>query len=193
MFEPLQALLNRGIRGSSDATQRCRALEGMSFRIEAEGIGLGLTLASVGDSVTILDQPEADARLSGTPGSLARLVATGDEELLRSRAVRINGDPIVARDFRELISIAAPDFEEELSRLVGDFAARQVGSFVRGFSAWGLDAADRLSRSVAEFLQEESRELPAGPEVEAFLDAVDELAGDAARLEARILRMERAS
>lgn len=193
MFEPLQALLNRGIRGSSDATQRCRALEGMSFRIEAEGFGLGLTLASVGDSVTILDQPEADARLSGTPGSLARLVATGDEELLRSRAVRINGDPIVARDFRELISIAAPDFEEELSRLVGDFAARQVGSFVRGFSAWGLDAADRLSRSVAEFLQEESRELPAGPEVEAFLDAVDELAGDAARLEARILRMERAS
>lgn len=193
MFEPLQALLNRGIRGSSDATQRCRALEGMSFRIEAEGIGLGLTLASVGDSVTILDQPEADARLSGTPGSLARLVATGDEELLRSRAVRINGDPIVARDFRELISIAAPDFEEELSRLVGDFAARQVGSFVRGFSAWGLDAADRLSRSVAEFLQEESRELPAGPEVEAFLDAVDELAGDAARLEARILGMERAT
>jgi ubiquinone biosynthesis accessory factor UbiJ len=192
MFEPLEALLNRGIRGSSDAMQRCRALEGLSFRIEVEGVGLGLTLASRGESVEIRDQAEADARLSGTPGALARLVATGDEELLRSRAVRINGDPIVARDFRELISVAAPDFEEELSRLVGDFAARQVGSALRGFSAWGLDAADRLSRSIAEYLQEESRDLPARPEVEAFLDAVDELAGDAARLEARLLRMERA-
>lgn len=192
MFQPLEALLNRGIHGSSDATLRCRALEGASFRIELDGLGLGLTFASVGDSVEMREQPVADATLSGTPGALARLAATGDEGLLRSRAVRISGDPLVARDFRDLISIAAPDFEEELARLVGDVAARQVGNFLRGLTGWGLDAADRLSRSFAEYLQEESRDLPPRPEVEAFLDDVDALAGDAARLEARIRRLEQA-
>ena len=192
MFQPLEALLNRGIRGSSDATERCGALEGSSFRIELEGLGLGLTLVSRGDHVALSEAAEADAKLSGTPGALARLAATGDEGLLRSRAVRISGDPLVARDFRDLISIAAPDFEEELARLVGDVAARQVGNFLRGFTGWGRDAADRLSRNFAEYLQEESRDLPPRPEIEAFLDAVDALASDAARLEARIRRLEQA-
>jgi ubiquinone biosynthesis accessory factor UbiJ len=192
MFAPLAALLNRGISASTDATTRCRALAGRSFRIELDGLGLGLTLVSRGDTVALSDAAEADARLSGTPGALARLAATGDEALLRSRAVRIGGDPLVARDFRDLIAIAAPDFEEELSRLVGDVAARQVGNFVRGVSGWGRDTADRLSRTVAEYLQEESRDLPARSEVEAFLDAVDETAAAVARAEARLRRLEQA-
>lgn len=192
MFEPAVALLNRGVRASSDATRRCRALKGSSFRIELEGLGLGLTLVSTGDCVALRDLPEADASLSGTPGALARLAATGDEGLLRARAVRISGDPLVARDFGDLIAIAAPDFEEELSRLVGDTAARQVGNFVRGLGGWGRDTADRLSRSLAEYLQEESRDLPARAEIEPFLDGVDELAADVARLEARIRRREQA-
>lgn len=192
MFESLAALLNRGIRASTDATQRCRALEGASFRIEAEGTGLGLTLVSTGDAVELRELPQADATLSGTPGALARLAATGDESLLRSRTLRISGDPLVASDFRDLIALAAPDFEEELSRHVGDLAARQVGNLLRGFRGWGLDAADRLSRSFAEYLQEESRDLPARAEIEAFLDGVDELAADVARLEAHIRRLEQA-
>ena len=190
MFQPLAALLNRGIRASSDAARRCRELEGRSFRIELEGLGLGMTLLSTGEGVTLSEQAPADACLSGTPGALARLAATGDESILRARAVRISGDPLVARDFRDLIAIAAPDFEEELARLVGDVAARQLGNLLRSFKGWGFDSADRLSRTVAEYLQEESRELPARPEVEAFLDEVDRLAGDLARLEARIRRLE---
>lgn len=192
MFEPLAALLNRGIVASTDATRRCRALQGRSFRIELDGLGLGLTLVSQGDAVALSDAAEADARLSGSPGALARLAATGDEALLRSRAVRIGGDPLVARDFRDLIAIAAPDFEEELAHRIGDVAARQVGNFVRGVSGWGRDAADRLSHTVAEYLQEESRDLPARAEVEAFLDGVDETAAAVARLEASLRRLERA-
>jgi ubiquinone biosynthesis accessory factor UbiJ len=190
MFQPLESLLNRGIRGSTDATRRCRALEGRSFRIELDGLGLGLTLESRGDTVALVDRAAADACLAGTPGALARLAATGDEAMLRARAARLSGDPIVARDFGELISLAAPDFEEELARLVGDLTARQAGNLFRGLRNWGLDAADRLSRTLAEYLQEESRDLPARTEVESFLDGVDELAGDVARLEARLRRLE---
>lgn len=190
MFGPLASLLNRGIRRSTDATRRCRELDGRSFRIELDGLNLGLTLLARGDQVELAEGVSPDASLAGSPGALARLGLSGDESLLRSRAVRISGDPLVARDFRDLIAIAAPDFEEELARVVGDVAARQVGNFVRGLGGWGLDAADRLSRTTAEYLQEESRDLPARAEVEAFLDAVDRLAEDTARLEARLQRLE---
>lgn len=193
VFQPLEALLNRGLRASTDASRRCRALQGSSFRIELDSLGLGFTLASLGETIELSQRLQADATLSGSPLALARLVATGDEGLLRSKAVRISGDPMVARDYRELIALAVPDFEEELARLVGDVAAVQIGKLVRGFTGWGLDAADRLSRSMAEYLQEESRELPSRAEVEAFLDAVDELAGAADRLEARLGRLERRS
>lgn len=191
VFQPLEALLNRGLRASTDASRRCRGLQDSSFRIELDGLGLGFTLVSLGDTIELSQRQQADAMLSGSPLSLARLLATGDEGLLRSKAVRISGDPMVARDYRELIALAVPDFEEELARLVGDVAAVQIGKLARGFTGWGLDAADRLSRSMAEYLQEESRELPSRAEVEAFLDGVDELAGAADRLEARLGQLER--
>jgi len=191
LFQPIERLLNRGIAASVDARKRCRGLEGRSFRMELEGLGVGFTLTSGGESVTLSAEPEADARLAGRPLSLARLAVTGDEELLRSKSVRITGDPIVARDFHELIRLAAPDFEEELSRLVGDVAARRLANLARGAAGWGVDAADRLSRDVAEYLQEESRDLPTRHEVEGFLDRVDGLAEAVDRLEARIGRIER--
>jgi ubiquinone biosynthesis protein UbiJ len=159
--------------------------------MELEGLGLGFTLTSGGESVTLSAETQADARLAGRPLSLARLAVTGDEELLRSKSVRITGDPIVARDFHELIRLAAPDFEEELSRLVGAVAARRLANLARGAAGWGVDAADRLSRDVAEYLQEESRDLPTRHEVEGFLDRVDGLAEAVDRLEARISRIER--
>lgn len=192
LFQPLERLLNRGIAASADARRRCAALEGASFRMELDGLGLGFTLRAAEAGISVSGAPEADARLSGRPLALARLAVTGDEELLRSKAVRIAGDPIVARDFHALIRVAAPDFEEELSRLVGDVAARQLANFARGAAGWGLDAADRLSRDVAEYLQEESRELPVRHEVEAFLDGVDTLSAAVDRAEARLNRLARA-
>ena len=189
LFLPIERLLNRGIDASVDARKRCQGLEGRSFRMELEGLGLGFTLRAAAGSVAVSGDAEADARLQGRPLALARLAVTGDEELLRSRSVRITGDPIIARDFHDLIRLAAPDFEEELARLVGDVAARRLANMARGAAGWSLDAADRLSRDLAEYLQEESRDVPSRHEIEGFLDRVDALSEAADRLEARIGRV----
>jgi ubiquinone biosynthesis protein UbiJ len=190
LFRPLELLLNEGIRASTDAAARCRALDGRSFRLQFDGLKLGVTFASRGDRLELGDAPEADATLSGPPLSLARLAATGDEDVLRSRVARITGDPLVAQDFRDLIRLATPDFEEALARVVGDLAARRVANLARGFAAWGLDSADRLSRDLADFLKEERRDLPARPEVEAWLDGVDAVSDAVSRAEARLARLE---
>ena len=80
--------------------------------------------------------------------------------------------------------------EEELARVLGDVAARQVANIARGFLDWGRKAASSLTTNVVEFLQEEGRDVPTRVEVEEFLEGVDHLRDDADRLEARLARLE---
>ena len=65
-----------------------------------------------------------------------------------------------------------------------------MANFARGLLDWGRKAADSLSMNVAEYLQEEGRDLPARVEVEEFLEAVDHLRESADRFEARLARLE---
>jgi ubiquinone biosynthesis accessory factor UbiJ len=74
--------------------------------------------------------------------------------------------------------------------VIGDVAARQVANFARGFLDWGRKAGGSLATNVAEYLQEEGRDLPTRTEAEEFLEGVDRLRDDAERLEARLARME---
>jgi ubiquinone biosynthesis protein UbiJ len=103
-------------------------------------------------------------------------------------SVRIEGDAEVAQKFRDLRS-RAPDIEEELSRLIGDVAAHQLRQ-ARGFLVWGRKATGAFANNVAEYLQEEGRDVPVRLEIEEFLESVDELRESADRLEARIARLE---
>ena len=112
------------------------------------------------------------------------------EDASARRGVRIAGDAEVAQRFRDLLQHAQPDFEEELSRVIGDVAAHQVANVARGLLDWGRKAAGSFADNVAEYLQEEGRDVPARVEVEEFLEGVDRLRDDAERLEARLARLE---
>ena len=85
---------------------------------------------------------------------------------------------------------SAADWEEQLSHLVGDAAAHQVGNLVRDTLQWGAKSVDTLGRDLTEYLQEESRQLPQRDEVNKFLAAVDVLRNDVERLDARVKRLQ---
>lgn len=133
----------------------------------------------------------ADATLSGSPLNLARLAAADPEAVIREGHVRISGDADIASDFRALLDMVRPDWEEELSRYTGDVAAHAVGRAARGFADWASRARSSLGRSLAEYLTEESRDLAAAAEIQEFNREVDELAVAVDRCEAR-LRLLRA-
>jgi ubiquinone biosynthesis protein UbiJ len=130
-----------------------------------------------------------DAVISGAPWSLARVAYGGDRGALFAGEVEIRGDVTVGQRFEAILRGIDIDWEEQLSRLVGDVAAHQVGKLVRDTMAWGAKSAETLGRDVSEYLQEESRHLPQRDEVDAFLTAVDDLRNDVERLGARIRRL----
>ena len=192
MFDRLSTMLNRNVAQSERASALARQLEGRGLSLVFEGTSLAVSFRVADGRITLdtRDADEANATLSGSPISLLSLVGPGAEDRLRGSSIRIAGDAEVAQRFRDVLQQARPDFEEELSRVVGDVAAHQVANIVRNVFDWGRKAADSFSTNVAEYLQEEGRDVPSRVEVEEFLEAVDHLREATDRLDARLSRAE---
>ena len=75
--------------------------------------------------------------------------------------------------------------------MTGDVAAHYLAGFARDALDFGRRARDTFARNTAEYLTEESRDLPVRIEVEEFLADVDRLRESVDRLEARIGVAER--
>jgi ubiquinone biosynthesis accessory factor UbiJ len=192
IFDRLSALLNRNVAQSERASALARQLEGRGLSLVFEGTPITF-FVRVADGRITLDTRDAvavDATLAGSPLSLLSLVGPDAEDRLRGSSIRIAGDAEVAQRFRDLLQLAQPDFEEELSRVVGDVAAHQVANAVRNVFDWGRKAADSFSTNVAEYLQEEGRDVPSRVEVEEYLEAVDQLREATDRFDARLSRIE---
>ncbi len=68
--------------------------------------------------------------------------------------------------------------------------ARRLSQFARGALSWARRARRSAGKNIAEYLQEESRDLVSRPELEEFLLGVDQLRETADRVEARLARLE---
>ena len=192
LFDRLEAALNRNVAQSRKAQALARQLDGRVIALIVQGTPLTVFFKAHDGRIELGTRHEGatDASLSGTPISLLALAGPQAESGLRGGSVRIEGEAEIAQKFRDLLEQARPDFEEELSRVIGDVAARQVANFARGFLDWGRKASGAFAGNVAEYLQEEGRDVPARVEIEEFLAGVDELRESADRLEARLARLE---
>jgi len=187
--EFLAATLNRNIAGSSRARSLCAKLEGRSLAVHVEAplpLHVGVR---VEQGVVHLDRSpseEPDASITGTPIALLALVGRDSPARLRDGTVTLTGDAELVQSFHELLQAARPDLEEEVARLVGDVPAHQLGNLARSVSGWSRRSFTTLTTNVAEYLQEESRDLVTRTEADEFNSAVDDLREAADRLEARI-------
>jgi ubiquinone biosynthesis accessory factor UbiJ len=186
---PLESVLNRNIAGSAAARRLCKQLEGKVLALHVTSTPVSLFFRSQGVRMSIEtsnSEASAAATLSGTPLALLRLAGPTPEAAIRGGSIHIEGDAEVAQAFSELLKQAQPDLEEELSRVIGDVAAHQVGNLARTALGFGKRAVGTLTQNVAEFLQEESRDVPTRTEIDEFYADVDKLRDDVARLEARL-------
>jgi len=190
ILEPFAKLLNRGVSQSTSAQGLCREFHDRSLLLEVTGTGFAVRFIFRDGAVQLVGNNEpADAVISGGPLSLRRLLGEEPQAPIRDGSVRISGDADVAQGFQELLRLALPDPEEELSRLIGDAAAHQVGNTVRNFANWTRHARRSVGRSLGEFLQEERRVLPTRTEVNEFYNEVDDLVLAVERVEARLKRL----
>lgn len=187
-----EAALNRYIALDPEGARGFEQIHGAIVAIEIEGLNARLTLIPGPERVQIFGDYDAapDCLIRGNPLAIARMgMSERKEAVLSSGEVRIEGDTAVGQRFSEAMAGLNVDWEEQLSKLVGDPVAHQVGQGIRSLGDWGRRTGETFRANLKEYLEEEARLLPTRYEVDAFLSQVDVLRDDVERLEARIERL----
>lgn len=195
-LKPLEHLLNRGIGLSSTAGAMAVALEGKSLDIQLDGTPLALQLIARNGRLQVIPTKAESGTgdgsyvgVAGSPVAMLRLLGGDPQALIRDGDIRMTGDTDVANQFRDLLHMARPDLEEELSKLIGDPLAHRVGVVGREFVDFSRRTVDSVSRSVGEYFTEERRTLPTRFETQEFYRDVDTLVNDVERAAARLARL----
>ncbi len=190
----IETALNAYLDLDPDSRARLAGLQGKIIQLEISGLDLSLYLILDAAGLQVLAHCEEppDTVIRGTALALAKLsLGEGSRGMLEGE-VLIEGDTHTGQAMRELLGRVDIDWEELLSKVVGDYAAHNIARGARGTAEWTRRAGESLRLDTAEYLQEEARHLPTRTEVDCFLDETDRLRSDLDRLEARIKRLNAA-
>ncbi|MGE5640132.1 MAG: SCP2 domain-containing protein, partial [Clostridia bacterium] len=101
----------------------------------------------------------------------------------------VSGNARLADEVMALARNLRWDFEEDLSRLVGDVAAHRIGETARAFFAWQRDVARRMAETLAGYATDEAKLIASRREVEVLARGTAELRDALERLEQRMRRL----
>lgn len=194
----LQTVVNEVLALDAELVEGIAELEGAVLEVHVQGMDKRFQLHASRSGVNIAavsagQQPPAavpDVVISGPPFTLVRLLG-GLESVdgVLPPDVSIKGDLQLVQKIVKLAKQANIDWEEPLSKLVGDSVAHELGRGVRGFASWASVATETFAADVGEYLREERRLVPTGLEVNDFSTGIDQARDDIDRLEARVARL----
>ena len=182
---------NRALDLDEDARNRFIQLSGKVIGLDIKGLDLCLFLMPALDGIKIAGEYDGvvDAWIRGAPFSLLHTAMTHERDRFLSGDVEIDGDMELGQKVQNILRHFQFDWEEILSKGVGDIAAHQIGNTLRGLFDWGSYAIDAIARDSAEYAQEERRDVVGRYEMDQFNNKVDTIRMDVERIEQRINRL----
>ncbi len=146
------------------------------------------------DSIQLLDYSpdQPDTQLTGSVFAFGLMgLSSKPMRSIFSGEIKIEGDMQTGRKFQELFAKLDINLEQQLARYTGDTIAHNISQFFQAGQNWSKDSIETFRLNASEFLQEETRDLPAVPEADLFYAEVDELRTDFDRLQSRVERLEK--
>jgi len=128
----------------------------------------------------------ADATVRISASLLLRLIA--QDEAAKMQIV-ISGDTHLATEFAKVLSNMRWDYEDDLSKLVGDVSALKISQFGREAATGIKRNSIQLAEMLSEYWQEEKPLIAKNRLVEKFNTEVDTLRADVARFEKRLTKL----
>ena len=189
----LEVALARLLVLDPDTADAVKALEGRRLQLELEAPAIALSIA-VRDGQLRVGPPDKEAEPDlGIRATLGGLLS----QLPFARAgnappvgkMRINGDAELARTVQKLGQRFDPDWDKPFADALGPIFGPQLARMMREAFRGATRVAGNMARDAAEFVTEESRDVVAKAELEAFHDDVDAVRDQAERLIARVARL----
>ena len=193
LTEALETSINLVLKKDPDTLKKFSALQGkvIAFEITELNFTLYLFPHTEGVQVQYLYEGQADTTLQGSPLAFINMSLGDSTESFFSGEIRIKGDIELGQHFKRILEQLDLDWEEWLSEYSGDLIAFKAGSLIRNLNTWGKDTFKTLKLDASEYLQDEGQLSPHPEEIEYFTNNVSQLRDDTARLEARIMRLQK--
>lgn len=170
------------------ARLRLQFFAGQSAHIEFGKLLLPIIITSAG-LLAAGDRNAAAAVTISLPDD-APLRALIDRPALFASA-RIAGSADLAETLGFIFRNLRWDAEDDLSRLLGDIAARRLVQGGRQLAQWQLQKVKNFALNVAEYLTDENPSLARRADVACFCSEVDSVHDDCVRFEKRLRKHER--
>lgn len=188
MLNSLASSLSRHLLEPADwARARLAKHAGKNATVEMPMMTITLRIGSAGylEPIEYLENPEVTIVL--TPLAVALWMPDRQAAM---REIRVEGDTEMAAAISYVAANLRWDFEEDLSRVVGDVVAHRIGSGVRRMASWPRTAADSFAHNAAEYFSEETHLLATPLQAAGFVKSVDDLRDAVERLDKRIDRLD---
>lgn len=188
----LEAALNRALALDPDTREALRALDGRRIVMTLESPPLALQLRVDGERLVVGppdDAPDLAVRssLGALLAQLPALVGIGArDDAPPVGHMRIEGDADLARRLQRLAERFDPDWRQPFVAVFGEVIGVQIANAIAGALRQARGAAGAFAENAADYLTEESRDLVARGELNAFHDDVDATHDAVERLAARL-------
>lgn len=187
MFKAISTrVLQHLITQNSWANEILQPFAGKSVQFNIALVNATLVILENGSLAIAGDANVADAKVTISPGLLLRLLAKDDTARMQ---IDIEGDTHLAAELAKVLTNMRWDYEEDLSKVVGDVPAYKVGQFTRQAGKTIKDTGVNLASMLSEYWQEENPLIAKKRHVEQFNAEVDTLRADVERLEKRLSKL----
>ncbi len=191
-LQSLEKLLNQYLALDPESKTRLTRLANKRIKIELLAINLTMHLR-IHDEQIYLEPftEEADVIIRGTPLALFQVSWDKDNrKKFFAEDVIIEGNLELGQQIIDLFDELDIDWEEHLSRIMGDVSAHQIGRFARGVKSVSQRLRTSLLQNVNEYVHEEAMVFPPREELTDFFNDVDATRMEADRLEARVAQLK---
>jgi len=184
--QPSAAVLNHLLKQNSWALPRLVRFAGKTVRFEITPFSFAWTILHDGMLLTAEDNSIVDALCMIEPSLLPRFLLQDENAYT---GIHSEGDAELLKEIFFLSRNLKWDAAEDLSHVTGDIAAERIVQTARKTRQQMRDATINFSRATTEYLTEENPLLAKPRHISEFMQQVDDLRDDAARLEQRIKRL----
>lgn len=187
MIKPiLTRLLNHLINQNQWAKTQLQPFGGKTVSFHIPPISAKVTVLEDGGLAMSGESAEADASVTIPLPVALRLLANDDSA---ATLATLEGDTELAATLAKVLRGISWEYEEDLSKIIGDIPAHQISEFGRKAASEVKAQSLNLAQMLSEYLQEEQPMIAKKRHVSQFNQEVDTLREDTERLEKRIEKL----
>lgn len=187
MFKPISTqLLQHLLAQNCWANELLQPFAGKSVQLNIALLNTSLVILENGSLAIAGDTNIPDATITIAPSLLLRLIAKDEAAKLQ---IKIDGDTHLATELAKVFSNMRWDYEDDLSKLIGDVPAYKLGELGRQTVNTVKESCINLTEMLSEYWQEEKLMIAKKRHVEQFNAEVDTLRADVERLEKRLNKL----